>query len=127
MYLPPPPACRSLMQNRETYLCTVDSVDGNRKPAGGSCGSPELVGTNAKTGLEDSRKKKKEHSRFPRGVEASREARTERRRESATRVARYGALKLFHFNNYEPELNTAWSDCEFARFAVLIAIGRFHK
>lgn len=64
----PPPACRLLMQNRKTYFCTVDSVDGNRKPAGGSCGSPELVGTNAKTGLEDSRKKKKEHSRSPAGL-----------------------------------------------------------
>lgn len=56
-----------------------------------------------------------------------RETRGDEARRDVARVARYGALKLFHFNNYEPELNTAWSDCEFARFAVLIAIGRLHK
>lgn len=36
-------------------------------------------------------------------------------------------LKLFHFNNYETELNTAWTDCKLARFAILIAIGCRHK
>lgn len=43
------------------------------------------------------------------------------------RKERYEALKLFHFNNYEPELNTAWTDCKFARFAILITIGCPHK
>lgn len=37
------------------------------------------------------------------------------------------ASKLFHFNNYEPELNTAWVGCKFARFAILIAIGCLNK
>ncbi|KAL0122584.1 hypothetical protein PUN28_007350 [Cardiocondyla obscurior] len=47
-------------------------------------------------------------------------AETGRGRRKGARVERtteggaggYGALKLFHSNNYEPELNTAWSDCE---------------
>lgn len=112
---------RLLKQNEETSFCGIDSVDGNRKLAKGSCDSPELVETNAERG-RGRRKGALALSRGYRGGSKGGEV-----RGGNARVVRYDALKLFHFNNYEPELNTAWSDCEFARFAVLIAIDYLHK
>lgn len=52
---------------------------------------------------------------------------TGRGASSEEETERYEAPKLFHFNNYEPEWNTAWTDCKFTRFAILIAIGCLHK